>query len=94
MLRLLNGRSIQLVIGMSYVLDIVKSIAFTVIIEHKKAYIHCHNGNSRSGIIVACYFMYNKNITAKEAVDLAKHYRQKFFLNQMKLNMLINLSSI
>ena len=65
--------------SMSYVLDVVKSISFTVKIEHKKVYIHCHNGNNRSGIIVACYFMYNKNITSKEAVDLAKHYRQKFF---------------
>lgn len=77
--RAVGWKELALPDTMSFLLEIVKEITYTIKNEKKKVYIHCHTGNSRTGIIVACNFIYNRNITAKEACELAKHYRPKFF---------------
>ena len=78
-MRAVGWKELALPDTMSFLLEIVKEITYTIKNEKKKVYIHCHTGNSRTGIIVACNFIYNRNITAKEACELAKHYRPKFF---------------
>ena len=65
--------------SIDFILDIVKEISFTIKKERKRVYVHCHTGNTRTAIVVACYLIYNDKLTATDACELAKHYREKFF---------------
>ena len=62
-----------------FMLDIVKEMTYTIKVEHKKVYVHCHTGNSRTAIVIGCYMIYNNKSKAIDACELAKHYREKFF---------------
>lgn len=63
----------------NFMLDIVKEMAYTIKVENKKVYVHCHTGNSRTAIVVGCYMIYSNKSKALDACELAKHYREKFF---------------
>ena len=60
-----------------FVLDVIKEIYYVVKYKKKKVYIHCHTGNSRSGIIMACYKMFKDKCTLTEAVSVIKSCRNK-----------------
>ena len=60
-----------------FVLDVIKEIYYAVAYKKKKVYIHCHTGNSRSGIIMACYKMFKDKCTLNEAVNVIKSCRNK-----------------
>ena len=65
--------------SLDFILDIVKEISFTIKKEQKRVYVHCHTGNTRTAIVVACYLIYSDKLTAADACELSKHYREKFF---------------
>lgn len=63
--------------AMDMLLDIIKEIVYTITIEKKAVYIHCHTGNSRSGIVVACFKMFCDKNKAEEAVEFIQYYRKE-----------------
>ena len=75
--KLAGWRESNAVDAMDVLLDTVKEIVYTITIEKKAVYIHCHSGNSRSGIVVACYKMFYDKSKAEEAVELIQYYRKE-----------------
>ncbi len=60
-----------------FMLDIIKEIYEMIKIKGKKVLVHCHAGNGRTGIVIACYLMYTYNYDAKEAVVKLREVRKK-----------------
>ena len=60
--------------SMNFMLDIVKSMSEIVIDCHKKVLVHCHAGYGRTGIVIACYMLFNSEKTSE---DVIKEIRQK-----------------
>jgi protein tyrosine phosphatase len=46
-------------------------------IKKKKVLVHCHAGNGRTGIVVACYLIYTYNYDAENAVKVLRSFRKK-----------------
>ena len=60
-----------------FMLDIIKEIYDMIKIKKKKVLVHCHAGNGRTGIVIACYLMYTYNYNAKDAVVKLREVRKK-----------------
>ena len=60
-----------------FMLDIIKEIYDMIKIKNKKVLVHCHAGNGRTGIVIACYLMYTYNYNAKDAVVKLREVRKK-----------------
>ena len=60
-----------------FMLDIIKEIYQMIKIKKKKVLVHCHAGNGRTGIVVACYLIYTYNYDAEEAVKILRSFRKK-----------------
>ena len=60
-----------------FMLDIIKEIYEMIKIKQKKVLVHCHAGNGRTGIVVACYLMYTYNYDAENAVKVLRSFRKK-----------------
>ena len=60
-----------------FMLDIIKDIYKKIKIEKKKVLVHCHAGNGRTGIVIACYLIYKSNYQAEEAVGYLRKIRKK-----------------
>ena len=86
--------------SMNFMLDIVKSMSEVVIDCHKKVLVHCHAGYGRTGIVIACYMLFNSEKTSDEVIKEIrqkrkncietknqKHYCRKFeeFLKQTRI---------
>ncbi|KAK6993495.1 protein tyrosine phosphatase domain-containing protein 1 [Biomphalaria glabrata] len=61
------------VASMSKLLDIVKVMQFAV--SSGKVAVHCHAGLGRTGLIIACYLIYNNRISAPKAVQYVRSRR-------------------
>jgi protein tyrosine phosphatase domain-containing protein 1 len=55
-------------------LEIVKDMHYTIYEEKRKVLIHCHAGYGRTGIVIACYMIFDSNRPADEVI---KHIRSK-----------------
>ena len=60
-----------------FMLDVIKDIYKKIKIEKKKVLVHCHAGNGRTGIVIACYLIYKSNYQAEEAVGYLRKIRKK-----------------
>ena len=60
-----------------FMLDIIKEIYEMIKIKKKKVLVHCHAGNGRTGIVIACYLMYTYNYDAEYAVKVLRSFRKK-----------------
>ena len=59
-------------------LDIVKEMAFAINSEKKKVFVHCHAGNGRTGLVIACYLLYtDPKMTAESAIKIVREKRRK-----------------
>jgi protein tyrosine phosphatase domain-containing protein 1 len=58
-------------------LDIIKEMTHTIKHDKKKVFVHCHAGYGRTGIVLACYKVYNDNMTVDEAVRSIRASRPK-----------------
>ena len=45
--------------SLSFMIEIVKDITIVIKEEKKKVLVHCHDGNGRSGVVIACYLIFN-----------------------------------
>lgn len=63
--------------SVSFILKIVKEIYKTIEIKKNKVLVHCHAGYGRTGIIIACFLIYNYQLSAEAAVKMLRSYRSK-----------------
>ena len=60
-----------------FMLDIIKEMTHIIKHDKKKVFVHCHAGYGRTGIVLACYKVYNDNMTVDEAVRSIRASRPK-----------------
>ena len=60
-----------------FMLDIIKDIYKMIFFQKKKVLVHCHAGNGRTGVVIACYLIYKSNYQAEEAVSHLRKVRKK-----------------
>jgi len=60
-----------------FMLDIIKDIYKKIKIDKKRVLVHCHAGNGRTGVVIACYLIYKSNYQAEEAVGYLRKIRKK-----------------
>ena len=59
-------------------LEIVRDMTKITKIKKKKVLVHCHAGNGRTGLVIACYLVYNDpNLTYESAIKLLRAKRPK-----------------
>ncbi|GFR93805.1 tyrosine phosphatase domain-containing protein 1 [Elysia marginata] len=58
---------------MSTLLDTVKVMQFAVSVG--KVAVHCHAGLGRTGLIIACYLIYNNRVNARKAIQYVRSRR-------------------
>ncbi|XP_012937402.1 protein tyrosine phosphatase domain-containing protein 1 [Aplysia californica] len=59
---------------MSTLLDIVKVMQFAV--SQGKVAVHCHAGLGRTGLIIACYLIYNNRVKASKSIQYVRSRRK------------------
>ncbi|CAD5110970.1 DgyrCDS323 [Dimorphilus gyrociliatus] len=57
----------------SGVLDTVKVMQYSI--SEGAVAVHCHAGSGRTGVLIACYFIYANRMTAEEAIHLVRSKR-------------------
>ena len=62
--------------SIEFMIDIVKEMYNTTKEEKKRVLIHCHAGYGRTGIVLACYMLYDSNKTAKQVVNEIRSKRR------------------
>jgi hypothetical protein len=55
-------------LSINYILEIVKTISIFVYNKKQKVYVHCHSGNNRTGVIIACYLLYTNNEDVNDVI--------------------------
>ena len=68
-------KEIKSELSINFILKIVKEISLFVCNKKQKVYIHCHSGNGRSGVIIACYLIYTTNQSVNNVIKLIKDKR-------------------
>ena len=59
-------------------LEIVKEMSLMIKVKKKKVFVHCHAGNGRTGLVIACYFIYDDpEMTSEKAIALVREKRKK-----------------
>jgi protein tyrosine phosphatase domain-containing protein 1 len=60
--------------SLSFMIEIVKDITIMIREEKKNVLVHCHDGNGRSGVVIACYLIFNSHDT--NVWDIIKNVRK------------------
>ena len=76
-----------------FMLDIIKEIYDMIKIKKKKVLVHCHAGNGRTGIVIACYLIYTYNYNAEEAVFKLREIRKKCIEKNSQMNYCVKFKS-
>jgi protein tyrosine phosphatase domain-containing protein 1 len=45
-------------------------------VQKRRIAVHCHAGLGRTGLAIACYFVYSRAYTAEGAVRMVRQHRQ------------------
>ena len=61
----------------SFMLDIVKRMAYVIKYKKGRVLVHCHAGNGRTGIVNLCFFIFYFNLGYKEALQEIRKLRKK-----------------
>ncbi len=78
-------KEIKSELSINFILKIVKEISLFVGNKKQKVYIHCHSGNGRSGVIIACYLIYTTNQSVNNVIKLIKDKRNTCFENKNEI---------
>lgn len=63
--------------SVAFVLRLVKEMHNVIVKNNEKVLVHCHAGYGRTGIIIACYYIYAYKVSAEVAVKVLRSYRSK-----------------
>jgi hypothetical protein len=80
-----SWKEIKSELSINFILQIVKEISIFVYNKKQKVYIHCHSGNRRSGVIIACYLIYNSNDSVSNVVKFIKDKRNSCFESKSEI---------
>ena len=61
----------------SFMLDIVKRMAYIIKYKKGRVLVHCHAGNGRTGIVNLCFFVFYFNLSYNEALQEIRKLRKK-----------------
>ena len=62
---------------LSFMIEIVKDITIVIKEEKKKVLVHCHDGNGRSGVVIACYLIFNSyDCTVWDIIKKIREHRK------------------
>ncbi|KAH3767279.1 phosphatases II [Pelomyxa schiedti] len=61
---------------LSHALDIVQVMCFELS-RNSKVAIHCHAGLGRTGLVISCFLVYSKNISAEQAISQVRLHRPR-----------------
>ena len=73
--RLYGWKDMSIPTTLSFMMEIVKEMTVMVREEKKKVLVHCHAGYGRTGVVIACYMIYNN--TNKEVEDIIKSVKKQ-----------------
>jgi hypothetical protein len=73
--RLSGWKDMSVPDSMNFMLEIVKDMTVTVIENKQKVLVHCHAGYGRTGVVIACYYIYNTTTSLKEIVEHIRETR-------------------
>ena len=68
--------------SLNHMLEIVKSMYYYVHQLKKKVLVHCHAGYGRTGIVIACFKIFDESITAEVAKTEIRKIRPKCIQNK------------
>ena len=60
-----------------FMLNIVKKISYVIKYKKSKVLVHCHAGNGRTGLVIACFFIFYFGKSAMEAIKEVRTKRKK-----------------
>ena len=63
--------------SMNFMLDIVKDMSEMVRDHQKKVLVHCHAGYGRTGVVIACYMLFNSEKDSKTVIQDIRSQRRK-----------------
>ena len=63
--------------SMNFMLDIVKDMSEMVRDHQKKVLVHCHAGYGRTGVVIACYMLFNSEKDSKTVIQEIRSQRRK-----------------
>jgi protein tyrosine phosphatase domain-containing protein 1 len=75
--RLSGWKDMDVPESMHFMLEIVKDMHKTIKQERRKVLVHCHAGYGRTGIVLACYLIYDSTDTAEIAIKKVKDKRSQ-----------------
>ena len=70
---------------LGFMMEIVKDMTIMVKEENKKVLVHCHAGYGRTGVVIACYLIYNNvDCDVYDIIQKVKKYRKKCIETKMQ----------
>ena len=76
--------------SLNHMLEIVKTMYYYIHQLKKKVLVHCHAGYGRTGIVIACFKIFDESITAEVAKAEIRKIRSKCIQNKDQLLYCIN----
>ena len=73
--RLYGWKDMSIPTTLGFMMEIVKEMTVMVREEKKKVLVHCHAGYGRTGVVIACYMIYN--YANKDVEDIIKSIKKK-----------------
>ena len=83
--RLYGWKDMSIPTTLSFMMEIVKEMTVMVREEKKKVLVHCHAGYGRTGVVIACYMIYNNsNKEVEDIIKSVKKQREKCIETKMQ----------
>ena len=76
--------------SLNHMLEIVKTMHYYIHNKKKKVLVHCHAGYGRTGIVIACFKIFDESITAEVAKKEIRKIRPKCIQNKDQLLYCVN----
>jgi protein tyrosine phosphatase domain-containing protein 1 len=73
--RLSGWKDMHVPDSVNFMLEIVKDMAIAIKEEKKKVLVHCHAGYGRTGIVLACYMIFDSTKSAEQCVSEIREIR-------------------